>query len=135
MNYNILNKSLNDVTTLTLADPATGELMYADENEKKPLTITLYGRSSKEYRKYMAAQVRKQQNESKNPKKKSLEEMTAENAEFLAAVSVSAANFDLAGEKIDNKEAFVKLYSNPQLVWIADQVTEHMSDLGNFVQK
>jgi hypothetical protein len=137
-NFNIKSKALADTTTLHLVDPATGEFMYADNDEKQPLTIELYGRSSKQYRQWMSATLRKNEKEKEanrgKPKAKSLEQTLADNAEFLSIVSIKATNFDLGGKAIDNKEAFVELYSDPSLEWIGEQVSEALGDNGRFLK-
>lgn len=134
MAFNITSRALADTTILHLTDPETGLFMYADEAEKQPLTIELYGRSSKQYRNWMAATLRKQDADKKK-KAKSLEETLDDNADFLATVSVKASNFDMDGVAIDSKEMFKKLYANPSLLWIGEQVSEKLSELGNFIQK
>ncbi len=134
MTFNISTKKLSDSTILHLTDPATGVYMYADADEKEPLTIELYGRSSKQYRNWMAATLRKQE-AAKKQKQKSLEETLADNADFLATVSIKATNFDMDGVAIDNKEMFKKLYAEPSLAWIGEQVSEALGDNGNFLQK
>ena len=132
--FNINSKQLSDTCVLHLIDPSTGLYMYADEEEKEPLTITLFGRASKEYRAWMAQAVRKSETK-EGKKKKSLEESLAENAEFLAKMSKDAQNFDMDGVALDSRDAFIKLYSNPKLLWIGEQVSEKLSELGNFIQK
>lgn len=134
MAFNILGKQLSDTCILHLVDPSTNLLMYADEAETEALTIELYGRSSKQYRNWLQATVRKAE-QNKNKKSKSLDETMADNAEFLAAVSKSAQNFDMDGEPIDSQEAFKKLYSNPKLLWIGEQVTAKLNELESFLQK
>lgn len=133
-NFNIFSKQLQDTTTLHLTDPETGLHMYADEAETKPLTIELYGRSSKQYRNWMAATLRKQEADKKK-KAKSLDETLDDNAEFLATVSIRANNFDMAGVAIDSKEMFKKLYADPSLLWIGEQVSETLGDNAAFLQK
>jgi len=137
--FNLSTRALVDHVEMHLTDPASGIDLYADAAEKEAVTITLYGRSSKQYRNYMAASLRKQEAEKNSKKKKSLEEMMDENAEFLAAVTVSSAHleFEHDGKPLQpqSKEDFKKLYSTYALAWIGDQVTAFMNDLGNFVQK
>lgn len=134
MSFNIKSRSLADTTVLHLVDPETGMLMYADDKETKPLTIELYGRSSKQYRTWLATTLRKQEQESKMKKKaKSLDEQLDDNADFLATVSVKASNFDIEGVAIDSKEMFKKLYADPSLLWIGEQVTEKLSELSSFL--
>lgn len=135
--FNIKNKSLKDVTTLHLRDPADDSLMYADAEEMKPLTIELFGRSSKQYRQWMSKTLARSEREKEanrgKAKPKSLEKTLEENAEFLATVSISCSNFDYEGAAIDNEDMFKKLYADPSLSWIGDQVSEALSENSNFL--
>lgn len=140
--FNLSKRALVDTVEMQLTDPESGAYLFADEDEKEPVTITLYGRSSKQHRNYMAAQLRKNELEaakSNKKKTKSLEELMDESAEFLSALSVSSAHlcFDHEGKSIhpQTKEEFKKMYSTPNLAWIGDQVTNFVTELGNFVQK
>lgn len=138
-NFNILSKKLSDTTTITLRDPSDDSLMFADTEETQPLTIELYGRSSKQYRNWMSKTLRKQEAEKQanrgKLKTKPLEETLRENAEFLATVSIRAENFDMNGVAIDSEAMFVQLYSDPSLSWIGDQVSEALSENSNFLGK
>lgn len=137
-------KAFADSTILHLRDPGTDELMYdADKSgnpdESKPLTIELYGRSSKQYRSWMSATLRKHEREKESArggkvKPKTLEQTLADNAEFLSIVTIAVNNFDIGSGPIDSKEAFVALYSDPSLEWIGDQVSAALSDNGNFLK-
>lgn len=136
--FNIKSKALADTTTLHLVDPATLEPLYADEKQEQPLTIELFGRSSKQYRQWMSATLRKNQKEKEanrgKEKVKSLEQTLADNAEFLAVVSIKAHNFDAGAGPLDNKDAFIALYSDPSLEWIGEQVSEALSENANFMK-
>lgn len=135
MSFNILSKSLQDYTTLTLIDPSTGEEMYADGDESKPLQIELFGKSSKQHRSWLSSMLRKNEMEQRTKKKaKTADELLSENAEFFATMTKAIHNFDLDGEKLDNKDAFKKLYGNPALVWIGEQVAEKLGDTESFLQ-
>lgn len=137
MAFNIKTKALADTTILHLRDPADDSLMYADAEEKQPLTITLYGRSSKQYRQWMSKTLTKNQKELETnrgkAKPKALEVTLKENAQFLATVSISCENFDMEGVAIDSEEMFIKLYSDPSLAWIGEQVSEALSENSNFL--
>ena len=133
--YNILDAEMSDTTTLHLSHPNTG-LMYADEAEKEPVTIELYGRSSKQHRQWLALALRKQEvNRNKKEKSKSPDEMLEENAEFFATMTVSIKNMKLGNVELTSKEAFKKLYANPKLMWITEQVSEKLGDVESFLQK
>ena len=133
--FNITSRALNDVTTLHLVDPETQNLMYADEKETKPLTIELYGRSSKVYRNWLEVAQRKQNKAGPKAKDKDVETQMQENADFLATMSVKASNFDMGAGPIDTKEAFKKLYADSSLLWIVEQVSAQLNDLAAFMPK
>jgi tryptophan 2,3-dioxygenase len=130
----ILNSEMADTVDLHLSHPVNG-LMYADEAETKPVTITLYGRSSKQHRQWLASALRKQEAQSRNKKQKTLEESMDETAEFYATMTVSIKNMKMGDVELNSKEAFKKLYANPKLVWVAEQVSEKLGDVESFLQK
>jgi hypothetical protein len=122
--FNVLTAQMDDVTELHLEHPVTGPL-YADEAEKEPVIITLYGRSSKVHRQWLALALRKQEaNRNKKEKTKTPDELMSENAEFFATMTASIKNMTLGDKKLDNKEAYKELYSNPALMWIVEQISE-----------
>jgi len=131
-------KALADTTTIQLLDPSDDSPMFADKGETKPLSIELYGRTSKQYKNWLAKTLRKQQKEKEanrgKEKFKSLDEVLADSAEFLATVSIKAINFDMGDGPIDNEEAFKKLYSDESLSWIGDQVSQALSENSNFLK-
>jgi hypothetical protein len=139
MSFNIKNRALFDTTVLHLVDPDTGNDMYADEKETQPLTIELYGRSSKQYRNWLASATRKAEKEKLankgKEKSKTPDESIEDSAEFLAAVSIKATNFDYEGVAIDSKEMFKKLYADPSLMWVGEQVVEKLGDMSAFLPK
>lgn len=135
MSYDILSTELSDTTTLHLSHPVNG-LMYADEAEQEPVTIELYGRSSKQHRQWLALALRKQEaNRNKKEKSKSPDEMLEENAEFFATMTVSIKNMKMGDVELTSKEAYKKLYANPKLMWITEQVSEKLGDNEAFLQK
>jgi hypothetical protein len=133
MNFNINKLQLSDTTILHLLDPATNAPLYSDAEETKPLQIEMFGRSSSVYRKWQAEALRKS-NLRKN-KELTADQSRETTAEFLATISKSASNFDMDGEPINSYEAFKKLYSNPKLFWIGDQVAATLSELDAFLGK
>lgn len=133
MAFNISSRALNDTTILHLTDPSSGLPMYADEAEKQPLQIVVYGRSSKQYRNWLA--VANRASLARKNKPQTPEQIQTETAEFLAAITKSIHNFDLDKEVLDNTESFKKLYNTPSLVWIADQVAEILGATDSFLQK
>lgn len=133
MAFNINKLQLSDTTTLHLLDPATNAPLYADDAETQPLQIEVYGRSSSVYRKWQAEALRKS-NLRKN-KELTADQSREATAEFLATISKSASNFDQDGEPVNSYESFKKLYSNPSLFWIGDQVAQTLGELEAFLGK
>lgn len=137
MTFNIKARALADTTTIILKDPDTEMELFDDDEQTKPLTIEIFGRSSKQYKTYMSAVLRKQEASKRKNKQdnRTFEEILEESAELLAALTIKVSNFDYDGEAIVGKEMFKKLYLDPSLSWIGDQVSEALSDNGNFLQK
>ena len=135
MAFDILSAQLDDTTILHLEHPVTG-LMYDGDDDSKPVTIELYGRASKTHRNWVSLQQRKKNSQAgKKEKALSPDEALADTAEFLATLTVSIKNMDMGGKKLDNKEAYKELYSNPKLDWITQQVVEKLMDTEAFLQK
>ena len=133
MKFNISTKQVNDTSILHLRDPETDTLMYADEAETQPLQIVMYGKGSKQYRDALSGLARK--NMIRKNKQQSFETNVADNVEILAAISKVAVNFDQDGVAIDNTDEFKKLYSNPSLFWVKEQIQEQLDDTAAFLQK
>lgn len=142
MAFNLNSKKLADTTTLHLRDPGDDSLLFdvdakGNPDESKPVTIELYGRASKQYRAYMAKILRKAEKEKDanrgKAKSRTFDEMTQENAQFLATVSIKANNVELNGGPVDSEAAFVSLYADPAFDWIGDQVSAALADNGNFL--
>lgn len=135
MSFNIMSKTLHETTTLHLIDPATGEEMYADEEQTQALEIELYGRSSKVHRTWATAAVRKQEAEKNSKKRKTLEEQTADTAEFFATMTKAIRNIDMDGKLLTSKEDFKAFYAIPELMWIHEQVAEKLGSVESFLQR
>lgn len=134
MSFDILSTELSDSFTLHLSHPNTG-LMYADEAEKQPVTIELYGRSSKQHRQWLALALRKQEAQSRSKKTKTPDEMLEDNAEFFATMTVTVKNMKMGEMEVTSKDAYKKLYANPKLMWITEQVASALGETENFLQK
>lgn len=133
MAFKLDSKELNDTAVLHLKDPETGNEMYEDDAETKPLTITLYGRGSRKYRDALAEVQRTALK--RGNKKPSLQEQMDDNAKFLATVSKSADNLELNGEALDSFDTFLALYTNPKLVWVREQADAFLQDTASFLAK
>lgn len=137
MSFNILSQNLQqqDTATIQLRNPATDEPLFADEAETKPLEIVLYGKSSKVHRAWLTAALRRSEIDQKSKKKKTADELLAENAKFFATMTKEIRNFDLDGRALDNKEAFEALFSDTRLLWVGEQVAEALGDSESFFSK
>lgn len=135
MSFNIFSAGqLQDTSVLHLCNPSTEEPMYADEAETLPLEIELYGKASKQHRTWLTSAMRRSEAEQKSKKKKSADELLVENAKFFATMTKAIRNFDMDGEPLNSKEAFEKLYADPRLLWINEQVAKHLGDDGAFLK-
>lgn len=109
------------------------ELLFDDAG--KPITITVYGPGSKPYQ---DAQAKAQNRAIERLKKKgkldqSAEEKAQEQAEMLAACTVSFNGFG-GPEKsgTTSQTEFMKVYADPKLGFIAQQVQAHIGDWAHF---
>ena len=114
---------------------AAGDLLYVEGGkgqERKPVTVTVYGPGSSEYAKAQAkrtskalALLRKKGDATRSP-----DEATADQAEFLSAIT---ARFDnLSYRQMTGAEMARGIYSDRKLGFIADQVAEFVGEWENF---
>jgi len=129
-----------DITKFAAADTAVIKLMNGDDtplldDAGKRLTVTVYGPGSEQY---AEAQQRKQNRIVARLRKKgkvdaSATEIAAENAEFLAACTVSfdGWTYPPAGN-VSQQEIFRAAYADPKLGFIRDQVFAFIGEWENF---
>lgn len=109
------------------------ELLF--DSDKNPVTVTVYGPGS---RAYADAQAKAQNRAIERLKKKgkldqSAEEKAQEQAELLAACTVSFNNFGGAKNDGTSSQAdFLKVYADPKLGFVAQQVQAHIGDWAHF---
>lgn len=132
--FNIEDLSLkSDAVPLQLRHPATDELLFADEEKKKPVSIYVYGKGSKEYRNAITALQNRQLK--RNGKKVSAEVMREEGIEVLVACSEKAINFSYKGQSVNDAVAFRELYSDPKFDWLKEQVDAFVGEVSNFLNQ
>lgn len=131
MTFDLNTLALKETFELTLKHPATESTLFADEEQTKPLTITLQGTSSKAYRNALNALQNRQLK--RNGKKATAEVMQEEAVTLLASVSVKATNFDYKGEALDNADTFRALYNDAKFSWVKTQVDEALAQIENFM--
>ncbi len=129
-----------DITTLSAADTSIVELVGGDDaplfdDKGKRLSITVYGPGTKIYQR---AQSRQQNLLVDKIKKRgrmdqTAEEKLAEQAEFLAACTVSFNGFTYPpADGLEGAALFRKAYEDPSIGFIAAQVAGHINDWANF---
>lgn len=132
--FELSSLALNETTALHIKHPVSGELLYADEDKKKPVVAHLYGPSSKVYR---AANLKLRNRAIKRQASK--QKLTAEQIEqegigFLVACSDKIDNLAFNGSPVDCPEAFNEMYTNPKFDWLKSQIDECIGDTANFLE-
>ncbi len=131
-----------DITTLAATETSIVELVGGDDaplhdDKGNRLSITVYGPGTKVYQR---AQQRQQNQLMDKIKKRgkmdqSAEEKLTEQAEFLAACTVSFNGFAYPpAEGLEGQELFRKAYADPSIGFIAAQVSNHINDWANFTK-
>jgi hypothetical protein len=129
-----------DITSTAVEETAVLELTDANEapllgEDKKQLSITLYGPGSEPFGRAEAKRQNKLLERLKRKGKADMgpEEQRAEQSEFLASITVSFNGFAYppAGDA-DGKDLFRALYSDRKVGFITDQVQKFVGDWGNF---
>ena len=131
-----------DITTLAATDTSTVELVGGDDgplfdDKGKRLSITVYGPGSKVYQRAQARQQNQLMDKIKKRGKmdQSAEEKLTEQADFLAACTVSFNGFAYPpAEGLEGQELFRKAYADPSIGFITTQVATHINDWANFTK-
>lgn len=123
----IKNKSGSHGTPFEIRHPATNEIIM---NEERPTRIWMVGKDTQAYRK-IKADVYKQ---FKNVSNVTFEIRDAMECEILARATTKLENFPWEGELIEYSKDFVlKLYKNPEFLWLKEQADKHLGDRSNFL--
>lgn len=131
-----------DITKLAATETSIVELVGGDDaqlydDKGKRLSITVYGPGTKVYQR---AQQRQQNQLMDKIKKRgkmdqTAEEKLAEQADFLAACTVSFNGFAYPpADGLEGQELFRKAYADPTIGFIAAQVAAHINDWANFTK-
>ncbi|MBK6492938.1 MAG: hypothetical protein IPF97_14915 [Sphingomonadales bacterium] len=132
--FDITQLSANETSTVELVG-GDDEPLYDDKGAR--LSITVYGPGTKVYQR---AQARQQNLIMDKLKKRgrmdqSAEEKALEQAEFLAACTVSFNGFAYPPAKgLEGAAYFRKAYEDPTIGFIAAQVGAHIGDWANFTK-
>jgi len=121
--------AVEETSTLHLLDAADNPLY---DGKDKPVTVTLSGPGSKTYAKAQAARNNRVMDKLRKKGKadQTAEQTAAENAEFLAACTVSMENIEY--DKLTGEALFKAVYSDTSIGFIAEQVGKHIGDWANF---
>ena len=131
-----------DITTLAATETSIVELVGGDDSplhddKGNRLSITVYGPGTKVYQRAQARQQNQLMDKIKKRGKmdQSAEEKLTEQAEFLAACTVSFNGFAYPpAEGLEGQELFRKAYADPSIGFIAAQVANHINDWANFTK-
>lgn len=130
--FNLKSLALKDTAEVQLVHPVTEEPLFADEAQTKPVSIVIYGTSSKQYRNALSAMQNRQLKRGKKPA--TAEQMRDEGVALLVACSEKAVNFQYNEQPLDNDGAFEALYKDPAYSWIKDQVDASLGSVSNFLE-
>lgn len=132
MAFNPKSKSFEETATLNLIDPDTDQEIEVDG---KPVSITVYGKASKQHRKAVEVMLKRRDDRAKQKKKETIDTARADAIEFLVALSVSSDNLEYNDELVETAEQFTALYSDEDIYWVRDQVNAFLTDDTNFLKK
>lgn len=127
----ITQQAVNETSELHLCD-ATGEPLYDGEGEqKRPVTVVLYGPGSKQYVRAQAAQNRRVL-EAFRAKGRKADTSREDNAQFLADCTVEFRRLEYGG--LEGVELAKAVYADASIGFIAEQVSKHLGDWANFTK-
>lgn len=130
--FNLDSLALKDTVSLQLKHPVTDELLFADAEQTEPVSIVLYGTSSKQYRNAITAMQNRALKRGK--KAPTAEEVREESVRLLVACSEKAVNLSYKGAPLETPEAFRELYNDASFSWLKDQVDAALGEVSNFLE-
>jgi hypothetical protein len=133
MTLDLASLALKADTEIQLRHPVSGELLFADEDKTEPVTVSLWGSASKQYRNAVAEMQNRALKRQAKKEKPTAEVMREEGIRLLLAVSAGSKNLVLDGNPVITEDDFRTLYSNPAYSWVKDQVDEALADTSNFL--
>lgn len=137
MAFELKNLSLADTFVMPLKNPETNDTLLSDvldaSGKPKPVTITLYGSASKQYRNAVAAMQNRALKRQQKKDKPSVEVLTEEGVSLLVQCTASVSELSVGGKIPVSEQDFHDLYSAPDLSWVKDQVDAALGDISNFL--
>jgi hypothetical protein len=129
--FDVSTLAIQESTVLHLTHPATGDKLYADKNQKKPVTITIASTSSKAYRQAVTAMHNRKLKRGK--KQMSADESREEGIALLTAICIDSSELSYQGNPVKTETDFRALLSDDKLSWIKEQVDVALGDVENFI--
>ena len=122
----------SDVVEVAICHPGTGEALLNDD--KTPMTITMYAPHSKEYKSVLHHQTNKRLKQAQGKKKVDITAESIEEATLEVLVKATKSwNITYDGKKPKLTPALCKeVYT--QLFWIKDQIEEAIADSVDFTK-
>lgn len=138
MSFELNTLAFHDTFALHLVHPVTQDKLYVkakdgQDDETKPVTISLYGTASKQYRNAVTAMQNRQLRRQAKKDKPSAEVIREESVSLLVACAATSTNLAHNGKPVIDSEGFRALFSDPTLSWVKDQVDEALGDTANFL--
>jgi hypothetical protein len=133
--FDLNTLALKDTLVLELLHPVTDEplTVKAADGSESPVTVTLWGTSSKQYRTAINAMQNRAMKRDQTKKKATPEELRKEGIELLTACSQTSANLALDGTPVTDEDTFRKLYGDARFTWLKDQVDTALANVSNFI--
>lgn len=128
-----------DISTIEVTDTFEVEIKHPKTDEPiivegQPMTVTVYGPASAQYKAAQAVQNTKLTKRLRSGKtEEDADALAADKAAFLSMCTVSLNGFNYKGQT-EGREAFRALYLDPKMGWLTDQVNRQMGDWSNFTQ-
>lgn len=121
----------SDSVEVQLRNPATDELLWADEAKTKAVSVYVFGSASKEYRDARAALQSRQLKRGKQ--KPTPELLNEEGVTMLVAITDKFQNLSVDGKVPENASDFRALYNDPRYSWVRDQIDAGTAETSNFL--
>lgn len=115
---------------MVVRHPATGEELRHDDGH--PMTITVAGMASRRYRR--KSQEITNRRLGSNRMRGTAQQLENDSVELITACTISW-DIQLGGQVPPSEEAeYRKVYANPGLRWLRDQVDNYIGEPGNFME-
>lgn len=131
MTFDIASLGITESTVLHLLHPATEEKLYADKDQKEPITITVLSTASRAYR--QAVNAMHNRTLKRGNKKASPDAQREEGIELLVSVCHSSENLVYEGRPVKTEADFRALLSDDKMSWIKTQVDECLGNVELFI--